>query len=673
MPKSNVRIFVKGELIDFGGTVALNYKIFDIKSLTDRKSVFSQTIQIVDSPANRRIFIDAHVFQAIGGRQLQRFPCVVYINNASAFGDGFIVLTDYVPNVGWSANLYGGNFLLFNNVEGDLTDLNLDDLNFQYNPTSAAARSGNGEVSWAPINYGVDLLGVDIEYNYFSVKADRIFRQIIIDAGLTVTWVNNTLVTAQYVPVANIYKTTITPPQLGTRPNDAAMNGATNPIWLDGLTLVAPAGQISPTPGIGKWNLSCDLGISYNGAGTGLGTLQVLRGGVVIYSEGFSLIGLGSYSIEVSFEQILGTEAIQIQFLSGGPTNNWTLKTGSTGTLTNLPDAVLNDTIDVAASLPPMTKKDFLKHYTTFNGLLYDLDLINGSLKLMQMNDLPTQPITDWSALFNANSSKTNFTEQVSDYAQRNNFRYKEAEGTVSGDAFFNLTNAGLDPDKDIFNSPFTASGDGELVGRKAAVINAINVTRDAGAGLVTRQNAGAGIQNLVFDIAHGLTVGDYIVVYTTSSQVDTYQVFQIIDEFIVKVNRNLPATNNRPWGRIILELETPKPRIIGVSPAINGNVAYRYRGTQVVAPTASLTYFQSPPAGSVSLNMGLAINNNSVLIGMLREGKMIEAEFNIQPSDIKFFNRIYINYFDSYFYLNKVNKLTPDRLTTCELIKLSP
>ncbi len=58
----------------------------------------------------------------------------------------------------------------------------------------------------------------------------------------------------------------------------------------------------------------------------------------------------------------------------------------------------------------------------------------------------------------------------------------------------------------------------------------------------------------------------------------------------------------------------------------------------------------------------------------MLQDSKVLSASFNLAGSDVSeidFSVPIYIEYFNAYFYLNKVQAFISNRLTTCQLIKI--
>lgn len=672
---SNARVFVQGEEIDFDGIISQNYQVFDVKTLSDRKSEFSQSITVPDTPKNKKIFVNAHLFQATNKSELKAWPCNVQIKGSDALGDAVLVFQDYTPGVGWASNIYAGNYFLFSKVGGNIADVNLSGLNFLYTAAEAASRStGAADVSWSPINFGVDFQGVDIEYNYFAVRADRIFSQIIADIGLTYTFVNGLISTNDYVVVEAIRRTGIQAPQNGLSIGDKNMNAATNGIWIEGLT-PGISGIITPQPPAGFFTLKMRLGIAYNGAGVGIGTIKVLKNAVEIFSQGLTIPTGQISEFEVAipeFEQIAGQD-ITLQFISGGPTNSWVLKAGSTGTLTQTTKANYNSTIDVALCLPEMTKKDFLKDYVTRNGIVFDFKASTGVLQIMKFNDMASQPVLDWSDLLDVSTVTTQFQEVTDDYAQLNTLNYKEDDPNAGGSGSFTISNGGLEASKVVYSSPFAASRDSSLAGRQAALIRNTSTTGTLQDGTATRAGGGGNANKFDFSEPHNLIIGQYIIV-TISGAPAIFQVYAINTPTRVTVDRNASAAFTSGWYIIEIDVSETKPRLIKVGPTFTGSVIYRYRGTVATAASYAPTYFGVLPSGGTggTLNWSSLLSNSSLLISILQGSKMIKANFNLQPKDIKFFNRVYINYFDSFFYINKVSKLTPGKTTECELIKIT-
>ncbi len=135
----------------------------------------------------------------------------------------------------------------------------------------------------------------------------------------------------------------------------------------------------------------------------------------------------------------------------------------------------MGDNVEMEATLPDVSKKDFLKAVANLFGGIVQTDNQNKTVQIVPFFNIVNNTLNavDWSDKLVNPDQETNEV-QIGDYAQKNVASYKNDSSILPesyGSSFFNITDENLPLNKPLFELPFSSSFDVSVLAGISAVL----------------------------------------------------------------------------------------------------------------------------------------------------------------------------------------------------------
>lgn len=651
-----IEIFIDNNRIDLftKDAIALTKQINDIAEIRKRQADYTNRFSIPKTPNNMAI---AEMLNVVGNTSTKpyKYSNASIISNGITITDSGIALIQETKNrQAYDVIIYAGNYDLYSRIKDKyITDLDWSDLEHLFDKYAYQANSVVTTIEdyIYPILETLDgrltktttsLLRVDLNYQVPCVFVKAIWRRIFEEAGLEYSgdfFTDNETYNKEVVPACRNWAKDITDPLDFFKGNNPLEPNAEISAGTDSIVnhIVWANTNISPSPNFstatGKYTVPEDgtylftlrsrLAISY----LHIQQFRVTINGVV--SGTFSRAEL---NIELVFGVLIRETNLQLEhqlrtgdviefftdFYDGGPINateleitNYELEIQQTKREPIAYDSV----IDFSKWLPKIKQIDFLKAIMQQYGLIYQRDA-TGKIKFITIDELLNKVggISDYTKKLHAENSET---YRIGSFFKNNYFRYEYHEsdriGTDYADSSFPIDIDDLEEEGDLVDSIIQASGDWLLFDgwEKIASIHAYrNSESDVTKPPIFTINDNNKLQTIVLDAAPT----EAIQIYDSLS--DTVLEDLIYSADTLAVGKFLP-----------LHWETLKTEYYS-----------KY-----------ITTVQKPVSKKVSLWL--------------------------TPIDIYFldmFKVVYLEQYQSFFYLNKVSNFQAGKLSECELIKIN-
>lgn len=503
-----LQLFINGKLCDLKGdeNISIDYAMLSIEDISKRKGSRSFTFELPKTLNNTRILKVSEIVNNLTDLPYTKLEARL-LDNGIDLGIRFAELVS--AKKGYSINLYGDNAGFFDLIKNSLlTDLDLSDLNHQYNLLTIFASRLNDEGYIYPvINYGIDenVMG-NIERKFFcnyslpAVYLDTILPRICSQNGYTL--VNSMLDDTDYtdnpiiIPATGLVFGNKYNATFGINvSHDSVCTpnyfGHVNPIDVE--SIISYDGNWYSLPYNTQFNwgsaittgsgfkiqdvFSCKFRFTIQVENTSSQQLPLrlyMSGDSVSYHSGISGIsftmcapGTHTYVIEGTFDDNVNQwNALTTKLIIPIGSTSLTVKAGGTLELYEAdafsiiyPDAV----VDVAAFLPTkMKQSDLLRNYCQMFSMLPIVDEDLKTVTLVNFNKVEENinEAVDWSNKLDL-SEDPEIKFLVDEYAQINLFKWlkDEDEQQVNGTNWsMGIANENLPLEKDIIELEFASS-----------------------------------------------------------------------------------------------------------------------------------------------------------------------------------------------------------------------
>ena len=494
-----VELFINGYKVDLIGSeeIAIDYAMFSIDDISKRKGVRSYKFKLPKTQLNRTILEVNEEVSNLSQLPYTRMTASLNVGGID-IGIKFCELTS--ANDFYNISLYGGNSFFFDSIKDKkLIDLDLERFDHYWNYANVFNSRTNTEGYIYPlIDYGEDdstCGNVDREINprymMLSVFADDILNQIFSETGYTFT---NTLSSDTNYASAKL----LIPAHRQVRGNFFApkkynatfrMNADRSGFLFFGLpitlfdvdTAITYAGNYYTIPysydfiGGGASTTSNGLSFQDNITFTLTLTLQINNpssaalafGILTIYSDAntgqFPAItvppGINTITFTLDYT-INGNTPLQFGIYGvQGSGVAVDILAGSTLEISNatiIEQNVLTygNFITISSILPDMKQSDFIKNYMQLYGLI---PIIDDELKTIRFEKFNTveesiNEFRDWSGKIDLTDSEE-VSYLVDEYAQRNAFKYTvdgDEKKPIGTDGYIAISNQNLELEKDV-------------------------------------------------------------------------------------------------------------------------------------------------------------------------------------------------------------------------------
>jgi hypothetical protein len=651
---NTVEVYINGSKLELtaSAVVAITKQINDIADIQKRQADFTNRFKALKTPANKIIVKHLNTPGNTSTLPYKWSTAQIVSNSIPILQDGVAFVTETTD--AFEFLIYAGNYDLYSRISNKyITDIDWSDLDhlfdkfaWENNNTLAGAieyiypivETLDGRITKA----ATDVLRVDLNYQFPHVFVKTIWDRIFAEAGLVYSgsfFSTNTKYKNTVVPACRNWVKEITTPfdyYFGNNPltpNVTISSGGpgtvTHAININ-TNITASANYnlttdiyTAPEDGVFAFTLKSTLAVSY------------------LHKQNFKLKINGVFSdvisdveinIELSFgvyirNTVLVSEILLRQgdtvefftsFYSGGPINTVQLDIADYSLeirQTSREAIAFGSVIEFEKWLPKIKQIDFLKAIMQQFGLIYQRDS-TGNISFIKIEDLLTGSagISNYTAVFNSEKSES---YRIGSFSKKNlmAYAYTDDDKQPAGyaDSSFLIDIDDLQEESTEMDSIIQASGDWLLFDnwQKIASIHAYKNTED------NKDNPPTFVLN------DNNTLQTVVLATAPTTQIQMYD--SLTDTVL----------GNYPFFSSVLAVAQFAPLHWEVLKAEN---YLKYIAT-----------VSNPVKKSVSIWF--------------------------TPIDIYFldmFKIIYLEQYQSYFYLNKINNFLPGKLSDCEIIKIN-
>lgn len=621
-------VFINGQRLDLNtrDVIALTKQINDVAEIQRRQADFTNRFTIPKTPNNIRIAEMLNVPGNNSSRPYAWSTAVIISDGIPITTQGIALITETKSQSAYELIIYAGNYDLPSKTEDKLiTDIDWSDLDHVFDKDSWTASLNNTEGYIYAIadtlgnRLTVDptsVLRIDLNFQVPHVYVKTIWDRIFSEAGLTYGgdfFTDNDTFNNQIIAAHRNYYDDVTYKHVNHITWNALGFSVGVAYDMDSFTILKT----------GIYNVKLDIDIEL--ADRGNVHFIVKKNGITISDQviisPLCTATMERFKLSPEFEDVFyigDVVDVEILFDSTGcgfpDLPNGYLFTSDT-TIIIVSAYFLNDTIEFSKYLPAIKQIDFLKAIMQQYGLLYKVNP-DGSYTFAKIEDVLNSVfgIDDYSSKLSGESSET----YNQNYNNVNRFEYDyDDDDLILGnyaDASFNIASDNIRPDGPVVSSIIKAAGDYYLYDNWQKI-----------AQIFTYKNAETNILN-----PPNYKLEDNDVMVTTV------------------VNR----------GRFVSAIQL-------------------YDSYKDVV-LANVLFFSSnaPVAQFTTLHWQTLMDlYYPKFILMVQKPVQKKVQAWLTPVDIYFldmFKLIYLEQYQSYFYLNKVNNFQPGKLSECELIKIN-
>jgi len=639
--------------LDDATVIAVTSQINDLNNLQDRQAIRTNQFKLKKTIKNQIIFENIDLVTSTSLIPYRRLKAKVVKGGIEIIPSGFAIVNK--SNSCYEVTVYSGNFDFFNEIGNRrLRDLDLSALNFDWDFTNMMSiRTNTSGVKFALFNHGDITNGsmlVNVENQRPSIFINDVLLKIFEEAGFTVS--GKILTDANYLKI------------MMTLMNDESdgpyFDNTNGRIHFDKWDTNPPSLIPSPTTieilAGETWTFTYKVRFNIPvWSNTPLSILKFygFSGGTPIYTH-TSSSGTHQKTFTDTFTNSLGVSIFitpvmtlvnlgLVNFYSGSITGqrsgdvdpmfyihipSYSIGSGGYGSTSSFGSDLMltynGSTFDVAASLPDWTQKDFVKMVFNLCGVIPSSDKFARHINLKLFNEIieAKSIAKDYSdklhvARLTKDGDHPNVETRFTSYAQRNYFRYTQDDldkfiSSELGTGIFTIDDETIPIEKEVLTIPCAGSLMGKFLDNYDVAFTSTRI--DPVTGMIKEKM----IPRLLIDDTR-ITTGDPFKV-----------------EFFDNYGNNVQTQDDIPF-----------------------------------------CYFELATKDfNLSFQNSLIADYYSGLVRSLQYAKKVDAWFKINETDfdnLDHFIPVYIDFFSSYFYINKVlnwtNKI--NSLTKLELIKI--
>jgi hypothetical protein len=483
------RLLINGKAIPLqpDTEIAITYQAHDVRTIESRDGAYAETFTLPDTEEVRNALGHSNLITSATETPYK-------VLNASIEQDFNTILQGKAGHTevseGYAIEFNGNNADLFEQIKDkNLQDLDLSDLDHAWTPLNVGAYNSHYPERgylYPLINYGFwNERYLDGSNQHFSELFPAVYVSTILQRmALPYTITGSLLSDARFQKLVIAFTNEDFKYREGYTDQFTATGAMTGPNYFSKTRkLVTFQNYSENTAGLwdlsgsydiienGRYRIKVKLNVNMSSADGITNYIQInhidLEGQFTKLDE--TTITKGDNQIitlDFTTEFLTAGDTLQLEWIGGGTgsqSNNVYINAGS-----NIEISLLNQTapygqVHLDANLPDMKQEDLLLTICNMFNVLIQTDPIKKVIRLDLLNDLKYKPEIDWSNKVDW-KTKPAFSFQLADYAQKNiigfePLEYKDITGVTNQDVMtINVDNERLEPEKEIFISPFTST-----------------------------------------------------------------------------------------------------------------------------------------------------------------------------------------------------------------------
>ena len=698
----------------------------DLHNLESRNADFSKTIRIPPTPGNTAI-LDAYA--ADGGRTI---PCRILIDDITISPSAKLLFggkTISNDEISYEVTVLYGNFSLFDDIlEGTIDEMDWSDLSYQHTVNNYVQLSQETETLVTPI---VDWLTRDSEPSVlpqnaansqgryleintggFFVYAKEIIRRLIAEAGYTMEVVAapaDFYSIALACPIDKFFETV----DVSELSFSATVISVSTLIY-DGVTqrITFDGGNEEPwNPATNQWeftqagdvrvNLQGTYSIDHGTASLPPSAIHIYLNGAIVETFELSLVDVTDQSFYIGVDLTITPGDFvwyEVEAQAGGNNDVVTLLPQVFGTA-NTPGADVSRNIQPTDWIPQIGKSTFFANILKLFNLIIRTDEITKKVFIQDFNDLYAGEEQDLTSLLDVGFNEVAYSYSIDSMAQNTKFKWgndnllrRDAEYEIRFDNQLlakEVTAIEMDfsmCDNSVLLFDRGVDGDNFL---KAKIPNC-NVSRTDTRGSLTNITANPlnGDYELTGDPVSGLKVGAWITVNIDGAfNIRTYRITAITDDTHGTLQTpvdDIPVANT---GTVIDVAQgatgNPQARLAIIRSDGNEDYWFAMNGSQEPYPGGlEVGGVRAFLPSSLTANFMDSLKWENItatyyanLLDALQTPEVIKAWFNLNTVvfvELDFMRPVYIEEFNAFYYINKIEQFKPNQKTRLELVRIS-
>ena len=712
------------------GAEALFYvtrQIHDLHNFETRNADYTKNLSVPATPQNIRI-LDAYTGAA--GTVRSTVPCQIIMEGITISPRAQLLFLDSVVSneeVGYRVTILFGNFNLFESLKaGTIDNMAWADLAYDMSDAVWITNTGSQNATdlvtpicdWVTRGSGAILNGdggtpsINLELNVmgFFIYVKEVIKRIIEEAGYTVVYAPS--IPAQFYilalacPVTKRFEiesvdslsfsnSVDTDPDVNIAQDGTfrctfgtIINNSSG--WWQPLTnewLADQTQEITITlTGIYSHQVigtrpDSEIRIMHNGAPVA----TLLINGTVTDVD---------YYLTAQVSAVAG-DLIYIELFSAVPQSILTLPAKGSIFKVSTPGVDPSPIVQPSEHIPQLDKGEFIVNILKVYNLIMRTDDISKVVTIQSFNDIYSAKEQDLSTLLDAGLNKIEIGNSLDSLGQQSWFKWKE-DNLLRRDANYviQFDNQLLSKEKDTITLEFSACDNSLLhfdtntdLHLKAKIPSA-DVSVDAlGDVLIVFQTDGSFV---ITDGSPSFNVGDYFGIATTGSPASPARYNRVIE-------KNSPTTGYLQTPVNPTQVNSPTP-LLYVKKVSANNPEPRLALVALDGGGGEATYFannggpygSSPTPERDAYKFGLSLtatwqdslrwqelipDHYNNIMKALQTPEVIKAWFNIPTAlfvQLDFMKPVYINKFNSFYYINKINQFKPQSKVQLELIRIN-
>lgn len=698
---------------DFDEQFWVTRVIHDIKNLSTRNASFTKSFTIPATATNvSTLGPELSVFNIPNPSGIKKVPCTVLMDGITVLSHGDLIIRGVTGKyIELEIELFWGNFDFFEKLRTvEIADLDYSDLDMTWDISGVAAIGENtsGIVfcrdEWTDTEDMTDLgLSVpgfvrtyhDIRLNGFWIYTKEILNRLAINSGYTlddsgVSW--DKWETAAIACSAHKWveiEPKVTPITGNIEKNNNETQTDTDqivPIGFDGAVL-DPNGQWAGSP---SWAWDIDTGADPNLTVVFTAILNIVHtqsnpsstpfvairlNNVNVEIHNFIASSTGTITLEVELVVITGDIIDCVGFAPNGPGSNGSsiqiLATGTSFDLTEVAGVDPDDSLEVDKYLPEMSATSFVVSLCNMANVIIFADEATKVVEFISFNNILSNEQQDLSSKIAINK-QIKSTNTLQTFFQNNEFKYAKKGNILrtdtDGEKFFN--DELLDVRGTLIELGFDACDNALWVGAGACSASFYTKERNSAIGVFVS----AGFSIFTTTDAEEWNIGDYIEINTSGGTIETMR--------ITGKTTDLIGTIAGTWRFTVGADDQPyfihKHKHGSFDVARIGNINQTPGSIEVVDGTLN---------GSTPTNVDVFIaefdsemtfqflvdSEYENLLNVLEKPLVIQAWFIftiLEYVQLQQSRLAYINFFDSVFYINKIEQFKVGKPVRLELIR---
>lgn len=702
---------------DFDEQFWITRVIHDIKNLSTRNASFTKSFAIPATASNvSALGPSLSVFNIPNPSGIKKVPCTILMDGITVLSRGDLIIRSVTGKyIELELELLWGNFDFFDKLRGiEIADIDYSDLDMTWDISGVAAIGENtsGIVfcrdEWTDAedmtDLGLSIPGFvrtyhDIRLNGFWIYTKEILTRLVLNSGYTlddsgVTW-DRWETTAIACPAHKWVE--IEPKPTPITGNIEKNNNETQtdtdqivPIGFDG-TILDPDGQWAGAPSY-AWDI--DTGVDPNLTIVFKAILNIVHtqsnpsstpyvairlNGITVDIHNFVGSSTGTITLEVELLVVTGDLVDCVGFAPNGPGSNGSsiqiLASGTSFDLTEVAGIDPDDSLEINKYIPKMLATSFVISLCNMANIIIFADEATKVVQFISFDNILSNEQQDLSSKIAVNK-QIKSTNTIQTFFQNNEFKYNKKgnllRADTNGERFFNdelLSKRGT-----LIELGFDACDNSTWVGAGSCSTSFYTKERTSATGVFVS----AGFSIFTTTDAEEWNIGDYIEINTSGGTIETMR--------ITGKTTDLIGTIAGTWRFTVGADDQPyfihKHKHTSFDIARIGNINQTSGGSiQVVdgtlngsAPTV-VDVFIAEFDNEMTFQF-LIDNEYDNLLNALAKPLVIQAWFTfsiLEYVQLEQSRLAYINYFDSVFYINKIEQFKVGKPVRLELIRARP